>query len=129
MSFPVLAAATRLQKKYTEVPKLDLRVKRKQITHLLNELTRDAKMSFIKERSNRDELLAEIIHSLVSWLNDIWSVVYENHVNFLLAHMCLLFVADALVQLAEVSILGQYVVYCTLFDFFSPILLDASARS
>jgi hypothetical protein len=85
---------------------------------LLNELTRDAKMSFIKERSNRDELLAEIIHSLVSWLNDIWSVVYENHVNFLLAHTCLLFVADALVQLAEVSILGQCVSYCMLFDFF-----------
>ncbi|KIM42733.1 hypothetical protein M413DRAFT_444401 [Hebeloma cylindrosporum] len=103
----IIAAATRLQKKYAEVPKLDLRVKREQITHLLNELTRDAKMSFIKERSNRDELLAEIIHSLVSWLNDIWKVVYENHVNFLLAHTCLLFVADALAQLAEVSILGQ----------------------
>jgi hypothetical protein len=86
-------------------------------------------MSFIKERSNRDELLAEIIHSLISWLNDIWSIVYENHVNFLLAHTCLLFVADALVQLAEVSILGQCVVYSILFYFFHRSFLDASARS
>lgn len=47
--------------------------------------------------------------------------MYENHVNFLLAHTCLLFIADALVQLAEVSILGQCVAYRMLFVFFLPI--------
>ncbi|KAF8954252.1 hypothetical protein BDZ97DRAFT_492351 [Flammula alnicola] len=102
----VLAAATRLQRKFNDAPKLDLRSKRKEITSLLDELTRDAKISFIKERSNRDELLSEVVHSLVSWLNDIWSIVYEYNVNFLLAHTCLLFVADALAQLSESSSLG-----------------------
>ncbi|KDR74299.1 hypothetical protein GALMADRAFT_250097 [Galerina marginata CBS 339.88] len=102
----VLSAATRLQKKYKEIPTLDLKAKRKQITALLEELARDAKVSFVKERSNRDELLSEILHSLVSWLNRIWSVVYEYNVNFLVAHSCLVFVADALIRLSESSTLG-----------------------
>ncbi|KAF9530956.1 hypothetical protein CPB83DRAFT_892227 [Crepidotus variabilis] len=102
----VITAATRLQTKYEKAPQLDLRSKRKQIGDLLDELARDAKTSMIKERSNRDELLSEIVHSLVSWLNDIWSVVYEHNAHFLTAHTCLLFTADALAQLSESSTLG-----------------------
>ncbi|KAJ3513372.1 hypothetical protein NLJ89_g2993 [Agrocybe chaxingu] len=99
-------AAARLQTKYKKAPKLDLRRKRKQINDLLDDLARDAKVSFIKERSNREELLSEIVDSLVSWLNDIWISVYEYNINFLVAHSCLLFVADALAQLADSSTLG-----------------------
>ncbi|KAF8905778.1 hypothetical protein CPB84DRAFT_1844777 [Gymnopilus junonius] len=102
----VLTAATRLQKKHNDAPKLDLRAKRKQISALFDELARDAKVAFIKERSNRDELLAEVLHSLTSWLNDIWLTVYEYNVNFLLAHSCLVFIADALTQLSENSSFG-----------------------
>lgn len=65
----------------------------------------------IKERSNRDELLSEIVHSLVSWLNDIWSVVYEYNAHFFIAHTCLLFTADALSQLSESATLGGCVFY------------------
>jgi hypothetical protein len=102
----IMLAAMRLQRKYNGAPKLDIRAKKKQIHKLLNELARDAKISFIKERSNREELLTEIVHSLMNWLNDIWSIVYEHNVNFALAHTCLLFTSDALVQLAETSTLG-----------------------
>lgn len=105
----MLSAATRLQRKYNDAPKLDLRAKRKQIDSLIDELARDAKNSFIKERSNREELLSEIVHCLVSWLNDVWSLVYEHNVNFMVAHNCLIFVAEALMQLSENSALGGFV--------------------
>lgn len=97
----VLAAATRLQARHKNVPTLDLRTKRKQVNALMDELNRDAKSAFIKERSNRDELLFELIDSLTSWLNAIWSVAYEHNVNFVHAHSCLLFVADVFTQLFE----------------------------
>ncbi|KAF8806817.1 hypothetical protein BYT27DRAFT_7167004 [Phlegmacium glaucopus] len=102
----ILSAVTRAQEKYKSVPKLDLRAKRKEIAKLLDELAKDAKTSFIKERSNRNEILEEIIDSLVDWLNDIWTVVYEHHVNFSLAHACLLFVTEALGQLSGSAALG-----------------------
>ncbi|KAF8185134.1 hypothetical protein BJ912DRAFT_803004, partial [Pholiota molesta] len=102
----ILSVANHLKRKYAGAPKLDLRAKRTQITMLLGELTRDAKSSFIKERSNREELLSEIVHSLVGWLNPIWATVYEHRINFLHAHKCLLFVAGALSQLADNSSLG-----------------------
>ena len=102
----MLAAVTRVQKKFKNVPKLDLRAKRKEVTWLLDELAKDAKISFIKERSARSEILEEIIDSLLDWLNDIWSVVYEHNVNFSLAHSCLLFVAEALGQLSNSTALG-----------------------
>ncbi|KAF9040696.1 hypothetical protein BJ165DRAFT_1350932 [Panaeolus papilionaceus] len=102
----ILSAATSLRTQYSKAPKLELRKKRQQITMLMDELARDAKVSFIKERSNRDELLTEIIHTLVTWLNDIWSAAYEHHVNFALAHTCLVFVGDAMIQLQENASLG-----------------------
>ncbi|KAF8164753.1 hypothetical protein B0H34DRAFT_209831 [Crassisporium funariophilum] len=102
----VMTAATQLQAKYKKIPKLDLKTKRVEISWLLDELNRDSKASFIKERSNRDEILLEIIDSLVSWLNDIWVVVYEHNVNFSLAHACLLFTSDILDQLSESSAFG-----------------------
>lgn len=101
-----MLAAIRLQTKYSKAPKLDLRAKKKQIVGLLEDLARDAKTAIVPERSNRDELLSEIIHGLISWLNAIWSVVYEHNVQFITAHRCLLFVAEALVQLSERSSLG-----------------------
>jgi len=101
-----LSAATRLDAKYKNAPKLDLKSKRKQVNWLFDELARDAKVSFTKERSNRDELLAEVLKTLTGWLPTIWSVVYEHQINFTLAHACLLFVADGLVQLTDNASLG-----------------------
>lgn len=77
---------------------------------MFNELAKDAKTSFIKERSNGKEILEEIIDSLVDWLNDIWTVVYEHNVNFSLAHSCLLFVAESLGQLSGRTALGGCVI-------------------
>jgi hypothetical protein len=96
---------------------------------LLGELTRDAKSSFIKERSNREELLSEIVHSLVGWLNPIWATVYEHRINFLHAHKCLLFVAGALSQLADNSSLGGYVIFTVLCHLPADCDLDANVLS
>lgn len=101
-----MLAATRLQTKYSKTPVLDLRAKKKQISELLEALAKDAKVAFVSERSHRDELLSEIVHGLLSWLDVIWTVVYEHNVQFAAAHRCLLFVAEALVQLSERSTLG-----------------------
>lgn len=95
-----------MQSKYSKAPELDLRAKKRQIGALLEDLAKDAKIAIVPERSHRDELLAEIVHSLLSWLNVIWSVVYEHNVQFVTAHRCLLFVAEALIQLSERSTLG-----------------------
>jgi len=102
----VMLAATRLQTKYSKTPVLNLRAKKKQIGELLEDIAKDAKIAIVPERSNREELLSEIVHGLLSWLNVIWSVVYEHNVQFTTAHRCLLFVAEALVQLSERSTLG-----------------------
>ncbi|KAF9475270.1 hypothetical protein BDN70DRAFT_865145 [Pholiota conissans] len=105
-SAQILTTATSLKRKFDEAPKLDLRAKRNEIAMLLDELMRDAKSSFIKERSNREELLSEIVDTLVGWLNPIWSTVYEHRIRFLHAHNCLVFVTDALAQLADNSSIG-----------------------
>lgn len=83
----------------------------------MDELNKDAKSAFIKERSNRDELLSELIDSLTSWLNTIWSVAYEHNVNFVHAHSCLLFVADVFTQLFESAGNGGYMLSLPGFQF------------
>lgn len=64
------------------MPRLDLKAKRVEIQGMLDELSRDSKRSFVKERTNKDELVEEVIASLIDWLNDIWIVVYEFKVNY-----------------------------------------------
>src|ERR1700728_5505941 len=72
----VLSSATRLQTRFARIPALDLKAKEKEINVILDELRRDSKRSLVKEPSNKDELLAEAIDSLINWVNKIWSVVY-----------------------------------------------------
>lgn len=96
-----IAAATRLKHRYAGIPVLDLKAKEREINGILDELKRDHKTSLVKGRSNKDQLLEEAIQSLVDWMNDIWSVVYEHHVNFALAHLCLIFAAEALLELGN----------------------------
>lgn len=102
-SFPVISAATRSRDTYSPIPSLDLRGKKREITALLNAHAREIKYSFIKDRSDPNEVLAEIIDSLVFWLKDIWSVVYEHNVHFAEAHQCLLYATEVLDQIAESS--------------------------
>ncbi len=124
-----MVAATRLQNKYKSAPKLDLQAKKRQVGELLEELARDTKCSIVKERSNRDELLFEIVYGLVSWLKVIWSVVYEYNVQFATAHACLVFVSDALTQLSETSTLGGYVLPLIYDSTLKSNLTDASVLS
>jgi hypothetical protein len=68
---------------------------------LLDELYRDANRAIIRDRSIREELLSEVVESLVDWLSDIWRVVYEYNISYSLAHTCLLFCAEALEKLGN----------------------------
>ncbi|GAW05470.1 ABC protein [Lentinula edodes] len=95
----VVSAATRLQTKYCHIPNLDLKGKKKEIRSLLNDLRRDSKRAFLKEQSNRVEILSEIVESLTSWIADIWKLVYEHKVFFSLAHSALLYVCEVIVEL------------------------------
>jgi len=73
---------------------------------LMNALIRDSKIAITKDRSIRDELLGELVDSLTSWLNDIWSAVYEFRDNYDQAHSCLLLAADVSSTLIDIPGLG-----------------------
>ncbi|KAF7301033.1 hypothetical protein MIND_00667100 [Mycena indigotica] len=103
----VLKSATQLRMKYDTAPDLNIRVKKREINALVDELVRDAKRSIVKERSRREELMEEIVESITEWLNDIWSVVFEYKINFEEAHRCLLFLADVLDTLTTIPTAGQ----------------------
>ncbi|KAJ3982158.1 hypothetical protein F5890DRAFT_416381 [Lentinula detonsa] len=102
----VVSAATRLQKKYSHIPKIDLKGKRTEIRALLTELRRDSKRAFLKEDSNCMEIISEIIETLVSWIVDIWRLVYEHKVYFSQAHAALLYVWEVALELGESSGVG-----------------------
>ncbi|KZT74613.1 hypothetical protein DAEQUDRAFT_753988 [Daedalea quercina L-15889] len=91
-----LSRASDFQARHADIPVLDLRAKRLEVNALLDELHRDSKRSFVKERSMKRELISETVDSLTNWLSDIWRVVYEHNVEFMHAHKCLLFIAGTL---------------------------------
>jgi hypothetical protein len=99
-----LATAARMHKKYASMPSLNLKAKKLEIASLLDELARDHKRSYMKEKSRKEELLTEAIESVISWLNDIWRVVYEYGTNFSKAHACLLYVSQAVEQIGNARV-------------------------
>ncbi|KAG6890666.1 hypothetical protein C0992_013338 [Termitomyces sp. T32_za158] len=98
----VLSSAVEARARFRAMPRLDLKGKKKEVNGLMDALNLDAKLAITRDRSNRDELLTEVVDSLTSWLNDIWSVAYEFHDNYHLAHVCLLFTVDVASTLSEV---------------------------
>ncbi|RDB20271.1 Bifunctional epoxide hydrolase 2 [Hypsizygus marmoreus] len=102
----VVSTAAELQTRRRNMPLLDLKGKRKEVSYLMGALNRDSKISIIKERSNRDELLTEIMETMVEWLSDIWSVVYEYNENYLQAHACLMFTGEVLSSLSDIQGFG-----------------------
>lgn len=104
ISNTTLASAARMHKKYTAMPSLNLKAKKLEITSLLDELARDHKRSYVKEKSRKEELLAEVIDSVIDWLNDIWRVIYEYGTNFSKAHACLLYVSQAVEQIGNARV-------------------------
>jgi hypothetical protein len=93
----VINSAKEMQIRFTAIPNLDYLAKRTELDGLLGEIERDQKQSlFIKERSTRDKLFEETIDTLSTWVNDIWSVIFEYQTNFRLAHQCLLLAAEML---------------------------------
>lgn len=99
-----LASAARMHKRYVSMPSLNLKAKKLEIASLLDELARDHKRSYVKEKSRKEELLAEVIESVIDWLNDIWRVVYEYGTNFSKAHACLLYVSQAVEQIGNARV-------------------------
>ncbi|KAG0697112.1 hypothetical protein DFH29DRAFT_947920 [Suillus ampliporus] len=99
-----LASAARMHKSYANMPSLNLKAKKMEIAALLDELARDNKRSYVKEKSRKEELLAEVIESVIDWLNDIWRVVYEYGTNFSKAHACLLYASQAVEQIGNARV-------------------------
>ncbi|KAM5540733.1 hypothetical protein V8D89_005764 [Ganoderma adspersum] len=97
----ILASASKMRRRHAAIPVLDLRSKKREVNGLLDELHRDAKRSFVRERSHRNELLEQTVESVTCWLNDIWRVVYEHNVDFLLAHKCLIFTVNTIDQIGH----------------------------
>ena len=71
------------------MPHLDLKAKQIEIKGLLDLIDREGKRAFAGGPSSasswgagREFLVGEMLHSLVDWLNDIWSVVFEYKCNF-----------------------------------------------
>ncbi|KAJ7226627.1 hypothetical protein B0H12DRAFT_1205242 [Mycena haematopus] len=104
----VIKSVHHSQSKYGGIPTLDLKGKKKELYGLLDELSRDSKRAIVRERSNREELLVEIVDSMLNWLNDIWTVVYEYNAHFDNAHACLLFVAEVLNTLNSIPRMGGH---------------------
>ncbi|KAF8505436.1 hypothetical protein F5888DRAFT_434913 [Russula emetica] len=97
VSTKVINAAKEMQTLFTGIPKLDYNALRTELEQLLNDIERDRKQAqYIKERSTREKLFEETIDSLSTWVNDIWSVIFEYQTNFHLAHQCLLLAAEIL---------------------------------
>jgi len=99
-----LASAARLNKTYANMPSLNLKLKKLEIATLLDELARDNKRSYVKQKSRREDLLAELIDSVIDWLNGIWIVVYEYRTNFSKAHACLLYVSQAIQEIGNARV-------------------------
>jgi hypothetical protein len=95
VSTKVIDGAKEMQIHFLAIPKLDYLAKRTELDGLLSDIERDQKQSqYIKERSTREKLFEETIDSLSTWVNDIWSVIFEYQTNFRLAHQCLLLAAE-----------------------------------
>ncbi|KAI0254196.1 hypothetical protein BJV78DRAFT_59178 [Lactifluus subvellereus] len=93
----VLDSAKEMQTHLKAIPKLDYQAKRTELEGLLSEIERDQKLSlYIKERSSREQLFEETMDTLSTWINDIWSVIFEYQTNFRLAHQCLILAAEML---------------------------------
>jgi hypothetical protein len=97
VSTKVINAAKQTQTHFMGIPKLDYNAMRMELEQLLSDIERDRKQAqYIKERSAHETLLEETIDSLSTWVNDIWSVIFEYQTNFHLAHQCLLLAAEIL---------------------------------
>ncbi|KAH0586859.1 hypothetical protein H2248_005703 [Termitomyces sp. 'cryptogamus'] len=123
LSNNVVSAAMEIRSRFRTMPRLDLKRKKKEVNGLMDALNLDTKLAATRDRSNREELLTEVVDSLTSWLNDIWSVAYEFHDNYHLAHVCLLFTADVASTLVEIPGIGCK---CSLMNM--PIDITIKAR-
>jgi hypothetical protein len=97
----IINVASRSYNRIKPAPLLDLPSKRRELTRLLEELERDAKRAFMKERSNVEEILYEIVDSLTNWIGDIWTTAFEYRIHFSLVHDCLLFTVGILDRIAK----------------------------
>lgn len=65
--------------------------KKREMKTLFMMLSKDDKVAFTRERSNREDILQEAVLSISTWLSKIWTMVHEYKTNFELAHQCLLY--------------------------------------
>ncbi|KIY68721.1 hypothetical protein CYLTODRAFT_373956 [Cylindrobasidium torrendii FP15055 ss-10] len=97
----VLRKTAAIKRRHERTPTLDYHARKREIHELLAELVRDAKTSSLRDHSNRDVLMTELLHSCSTWITNIWTVAYEHHVQFREAHASLLFIAEAVRKLED----------------------------
>lgn len=120
----IIRDAKHTQTRYSDVPDLDLNGKKREIQTLLTMLARDDKVAFTRERSNREEILQELIHSLSSWMSKIWITAYEYKVNYDQVHECLLYALRSLAVLEDSPGFGEWVFF--FFLVIQAYVTDAS---
>ncbi|KAF5363492.1 hypothetical protein D9756_001038 [Leucocoprinus leucothites] len=120
----IIRAVRRSKAHFDDVPVLDLKGKKREMQTLFMMLSRDDKVAFTRERSNREEILQEAVHSISSWLNKIWMTVYEYQANFELAHECLLYAIKSLTVLEESPGAGE----CMFNNMYVQLALEDRER-
>ena len=85
----MLAASKALLTSHNGMPHLDLKAKQIEIKGLLDLIDKTGKRAFAEGPGDggsmsgiREVVVGEMLDSLVDWLNDIWSVVFEYKCNF-----------------------------------------------
>ncbi|KAL5488473.1 hypothetical protein ACEPAI_6591 [Sanghuangporus weigelae] len=85
-----VASARSVAKTTHHIPQVDVAAKKKEIESLLDELSREAKISPRSSGNKYDMVILEIIESIVQWLNELWSLAFEFGLDFPRVHACLL---------------------------------------
>lgn len=85
----ILAASKALLESHNGMPRLDLKAKQIEVKGLLDLIDQEGKKAYVEgpggdgsRSAGREILVGEVLHSLVDWVNDIWSVVFEYKCNF-----------------------------------------------
>jgi sugar-specific transcriptional regulator TrmB len=111
----VLQHVNKTRQRYASMPKILYRDRREEVQNLLDQIEQDQKKyggapefmstdtshTWAEGGTRREELLEEVVQSILEWLQVIWSVVYEYNAHFSEAHASLLYCTKAVLDLVE----------------------------
>lgn len=99
-----LVRSKKAVKKYaTSVKQIDLGAKKLEVNGLLDEITHAAKSYISRDERTLEVLPKEVVESVASWLNDVWSIAVEEGADYAKMHSCLLFSVGVLDHLRSLG--------------------------